>query len=229
MKKIVFFFMLLSIMIQACEKELSRAVKDEDQPQVIVDPTPDDDVDSTNTADSTDNLEDLAAIEENNHSVYTFGGVRGTYFGCMSSFRGKKDVNLAITLGTNLTKGTYFSQAEFEDLIRTGKREFGSLGAFSSYPGLDSGRVEISYTDKDNRRWCSTQITERNSDHGPETVVKVEQKKAVFTLQSVHKVEIGAEREGYRLKGYFDCVLYEVNGKAKKKIKGNFSGLVAPK
>lgn len=228
MKKIVFFFMLLAFVMQACEKELSRAINDEDQPQVIVDPTPDEGVDSTNT-DSTDNLEDLAEIEKNEHSVYSFGGVRGTYFGCMSSFKGKKDVNLAITLGTNLTKGTYFTQQEFEHLIRTGKREFGSLGAFSSYPALDSGRVEISYTDKDNRRWCSTQITERNSDHGTETVVKIEQKKAVFTIGSVHKVEIGAEREGYRLKGYFDCTLYEVNGKAKKKIKGNFSGIVAPK
>lgn len=223
--------MLLGFLVQGCEKELSRTVQEEDQPQVSIDVNDPEGngTDSTATGDSTDNLEDLAEIEENNHAVYTFGGVAGTYFGCISNFRGKQEVNLEITLGTSLTKNLTFSQQEFEALIHTGDRQFGSLGAFSSFPVMDSGLVEISYTDKHNRRWCSTQITEKNSDRGPEVSVKVEQKKGQFRIESIHKVEIAAETEGYRMKGYFDCTLYEVNGKGKKKIKGQFTGIVAPK
>ncbi|MBL7696627.1 MAG: hypothetical protein JNK79_00645 [Chitinophagaceae bacterium] len=218
--------MALTIVVQACEKELSRTVKEEDQPEVSIDVSDPGDI---NNPGDTMVLEGISEIEKNEHSVYTFGGVRGTYFGCTSSFKGKDDQSFAITLGTNLTPHATFSQKEFELLIHTGERQYGSLGSFSSYPVIDSGLVEISFTDKNNRQWCTTQITERNSDHGTETRVKVEQKHSMFIVESIHKVEVGPETEGYRMKGYFDCTLYEVNGKARKRIKGNFTGIVAPK
>lgn len=214
--------MVLGLLGSACEKELSRTVKQDDKPQVSIDLS---DPEGDNSPEAGETLEGFSEIERNDHSVYTFGGVRGTYFGCVSSFRGQKDVNFEITLGTSLTRNTLFSQKEFESLIRKGERQFGSLGSFGSYPVIDSGLVEISFTDKQNRRWCSTLITESNS----ETIVKVEQRTAVFIIENVHKVEIGPEAEGYRIKGYFDCMMYEVNGKAKKKIKGSFTGIVAPR
>ena len=49
-----------------------------------------------------------------------------------------------------------------------------------------------------------------------------------FYLEEAHKIEIAAETEGYRLKGRFECTLYEVNGHAKRKMKGDFTGIVAP-
>lgn len=215
--------MMLGLIGSACEKELSRAVKQDDKPQVTIDLS--DPEGNSDGSAAEDGLEGLSEIERNDHSVYTFGGVRGTYFGCISSFRGEKDVNLEITLGTSLTPNTMFSQKEFELLIRAGERQFGSLGSFGSFPVIDSGLVEIAFTDKHNRQWCSTQITGQNS----ETTVKVEQRRAVFMIEDVHKLEIGPESEGYRIRGYFDCMMYEVNGKAKKKIKGSFSGIVAPR
>lgn len=230
MKKIAIFFVALTLVTQACDKELSRAVKEEDQPQISINiADPDTDNTDSSTASDTTTLEGIDDVEKNEHSVYSFGGVRGTYFGCNSAFIGKEEQNFQITLGTNLTPNSIFTQAEFESLISIGERQFGSLGSFSSFPVMDSGLVEISYTDKHHRRWCSTEITEKNSDHGLETRVKVDQKRAQFVIESIHKVEIGPETEGYRIKGYFDCLLFEVNGKAKKRVKGNFSGIVAPK
>jgi hypothetical protein len=122
-----------------------------------------------------------------------------------------------------------FCRKEFEELIQPGERHFGSLGAFTTYPERFPDKVEISYTDKRGKRWSSTRITEKRTNDGIETSVKLDQPHGEFILEDAHKIEIAAETEGYRLKGKFECTLYEVNGKAKKKIKGNFLGIVAPK
>jgi hypothetical protein len=227
MRKIVIFFMLVAILDLACEKELSRTVKKEDQPEVNIDFANAED--SIGSNDSTEDLEGLSDIERNDHGIYTFGGVAGTYFGCTSSFKSSHQENLEITFGTSLTKSTTFSQSEFELLIHPGERKYGSLGSFTTFPVIDSGLVEIAYTDRHGRRWCSTQISERNGDNGVEASVKVDQNKSSFEIEDIHKVEIASETEGYRLKGKFSCTLYEVNGKGKKRLKGYFTGIVAPK
>lgn len=41
--------------------------------------------------------------------------------------------------------------------------------------------------------------------------MKVDQQNSEFVIDDVHKFEIAAEKEGYRLKGKFECTLYEVN------------------
>ena len=172
--------------------------------------------------------EEISGSEKNEHSVYTFLGVSGLYFGCTSTFKSDKET-LEFIFGTSKTTNQNFTQEEFEELLHTGERKYGSLGAFTSYPERFSDKVEIAYTDKHGRRWCSSRITEKRSGNGIETSVKIDQSDGEFILEDAHKVEIAAETEGYRLKGKFKCTLYEVNGKAKKKIKGDFLGIVAPK
>jgi hypothetical protein len=246
MKKIV-FFMLLTMFVVACNKELSRSVKKEDAPRVNVavgtidstdDPAPGSN-DSTATGDNGNNPgsdngdgtdggnEDISGSEVNEHAVYTFMGVSGLYFGCSSSFKTDKET-LEFIFGTSKTTNLAFTQEEFEQLIHIGDRQFGSLGAFSSFPERFSGKVEIAYTDNHGRRWCTTRIKEKKTRDGVETRVEIDQD-GEFYLDEAHKIEIAAETEGYRLKGHFSCTLYEVNGSAKRKLKGDFTGIVAPR
>ena len=254
MKLFSLFFLFIVICVFACNKEIGRSEQDENKPQVSVvmenAPNDVDDDDDGNDDDSTghpgsnenppdtsgtgDNENpvatdqgDISQSETNEHAVYSFMGVSGVYFGCSSTFKYEKE-SLEFILGTSMTSNLTFSRAEFEELIHPGSREFGSLGAFTTYPQRNSDRVEIAYTDKNGRRWCSTRITEKKTGNGVETTVEIDQKKAEFVVDDIHKFEIAAETEGYRINGHFSCTLYEVNGKAKKKIKGDFTGIVAP-
>lgn len=226
MKKILILFMLLGFLGQSCKKEFSRTVKQEDKPQVNLE-LDDNDSTTVNDEDDQQDLIDLANPDNNDHSVYSFGGVAGVYFGCTSTFKVKGKASLEIILGTSLTTNLKWTQSEFEELIKPGERTFGSLGSFSTFPEMIANRVEIAFTDKKSRRWCSTRISERRTDHGVEASIKVDQSEAIFVIDDIHKIEIAAETEGYRLKGHFDCLLYEVNGKGKKKIKGSFTGIVS--
>jgi hypothetical protein len=217
MKKVIVLFMLFGFFGQSCKKELSHNVKKEDQAQVEIELD----------GDSSEVVEDVSVVDNNEHSLYSFGGVAGVYFGCTSSFRVSEKTSVDITFGTGLSTHLKWTEAEFENLISPGEKSFGSLGAFSSFPQILADRVEISYTDKKSKRWCSTRITERQTDHGLDTKVEVEQPHGRFTIEDTHKVEIGSEKEGYRIKGRFECYLYEVNGHNKRKIKGKFVGIVS--
>lgn len=230
--------MLLTILGLACHKELSRPENKDDEPRLSVaienidevendDDRLNDDNSNDEGGHSNDANEEISNSEINEHAIYTFMGVSGVYFGCTSSFRSKNE-SFEFIFGTNKTTNLKFTREEFEQLIHTGEREFGSLGAFTSFPQRYADKVEIAYMDKDGKRWCSTRLTENNTSEGIETSVKIEQSHSRFSIESMHKVEIAAETEGYRLKGTFECMLYEVNGKAKKKIKGDFIGIVAP-
>jgi len=243
-------FIMLVMCSIACHKDLNRAENKETEPHFSMDVQSVDDDDGndggTNNDDSTNNdggtnngggtgngssepgNEEISGSEKNEHSVYTFLGVSGLYFGCATTFK-SDDETLEFTFGTSKTTNQNFTQEEFEELIHTGERHYGSLGAFTTYPERFSDRVEIAYTDKLGKRWCSSRITEKNTRNGIETSVMIDQSDGEFILEDAHKVEIAAETEGYRLKGKFKCTLYEVDGKAKKKIKGEFLGIVAPK
>jgi hypothetical protein len=244
MIKLVSFFMLLTVFGIACNKDLRRTVKKEDAPQLNIavqnineNDNGDNDDDSLsnpvgNGSDDSDvnsgnENEQISSPEVNEHAVFTFYGISGQYFGCSSTFKKGKEV-LQFIFGTGNTTNLSFTKQEFEQLIHPGERHYGSLGAFTTYPQRFSDKVEIAYTDKQGRRWCSTRITEKKTNDGIETSVNIDQSDAEFIIEDAHKFEIAAETEGYRLKGKFECMLYEVNGKAKKKIKGDFSGVVAP-
>ena len=238
--------MLLTLCGIACNKELTRSVKSEDAPRVNVavgtidnddDPAPDDSDSTASGDDGNDDgnegagpndgsSEEISRSEENVHSVYTFMGVSGVYFGCSSTFKTDKE-SLEFIFGTSKTTNLTFTREEFEQLIHVGDRQFGSLGAFTSYPQRLADKVEIAYTDKHGRRWCSTRIREKKTGQGVEATVEIDQD-GEFYLEEAHKFEIAAETEGYRLKGRFECTLYEVNGNAKRKMKGDFTGIVAP-
>ena len=243
--------MLLSICVVACTKDLSTAEKDENAPQLVVvveniedSATVRSDLPDEGNGDGTgegqgnsngggsegpqqeDGIQEIAT-EKNEHAVYSFLGVSGLYFGCSSSFRSDNEI-LEFIIGTNKTHNLKFTREEFEELIQAGERQFGSLGAFNTFPERFSNKVEIAFTDKRGKMWCTTHITEKKTTHGLETSIKIDQQKSEFYIDDVHKFEIAAEKEGYRLKGRFECTLYEVNGNAKKKIKGDFTGIVAP-
>ena len=243
--------MLLSIWFAACNKDISTTERDVNSPQLIVvvenvedsatagNDLPDDGnggSDGEGVGDGNgagneggqpeDGSQEIST-ERNEHAVYSFLGVSGLYFGCSSSFMSDNET-LEFIIGTNKTTNLKFTLEEFQELIQPGERQFGSLGAFNTFPERFSNKVEIAFTDKKGRTWCSTRITEKKTNHGIETSIKIDQEKSEFFIDDVHKFEIAAEKEGYRLKGRFECTLYEVNGNAKKKIKGDFTGIVAP-
>jgi hypothetical protein len=235
MKKSVIPLMVLVALFSACGKEIGQNISHEERPRVSVIVAAQDQTDSTSNGGSDGtgggqpgSQNETLTAEVNEHTVYSFMGISGTYFGCTSSFKTGNET-LEFIFGTNLTQSIVFTQEEFEELIRPGERQFGSLGAFTSYPERVSGKVEIAYTDRHGRRWCTTEIEEKHHGRDVETKVHVNQNNGFFILEDAHKFEIAAETEGYRLKGRFECTLYEVNGNAKKKIKGTFTGVVAPK
>ena len=178
-----------------------------------------------------DDGEDLSKTysqnETNEFSEYSFSGVAGTYFGYRSSFKFNEKAKIDISFGTILTSGPALTEADILVLIAPGEKTFGSLGSYTSYPKLLPNRVEIAYTDKHSERWCSTTITETQKDWGTDTQVEIKQNGSTFVIDKISQVELSASASGYRVQGHFDCYLYEVNGKHKKKIKGSFSGVIS--
>jgi len=212
MKKIFIAAMLAGIFCLSCKKEGGIETSREDSPELEI------------TIDGADGLQ--AAASNNAHSLYSFGGVAGTYYGCTASFTMGGEQAFDITFGTSLTSGVSISDDEMLNLLAPGPRTFGSLGSFSSYPGLEAGKVEIAFTDKKGKRWCSTKMTEKLTPQGLETDIFLDQRSASFIIDEVKKINTGQLENGFRLKGHFECFLYEVNGDAKKKIKGKFKGMV---
>jgi hypothetical protein len=168
----------------------------------------------------------ISGAEENHHDMYSFGGVLGLYYGCSSVFKTSGNESIEITLGTSLTKHSEVQEDDFIQLVQPGERSFGSLGSFTTFPQMKPGNVEIAFTDRDTKRWCSTRIVEKKIDGRIDASVFVEQPDSKFFIDDVK--DLSAEGgHGYRIRGHFDCFLYEVNGSAKKKIKGNFQGAVS--
>jgi hypothetical protein len=168
----------------------------------------------------------ISGAEENHHDMYSFGGMLGLYYGCSSVFRISGNESIEITLGTSLTNHSEVQEDDFVQLLRPGERSFGSLGSFTTFPQMKPGKVEIAFTDRDSKRWCSTRIVEKAVDGKIDASVFLEQPESKFFIDEVK--DLTAENShGYRIRGHFDCVLYEVNGSAKKKIKGNFQGVVS--
>jgi hypothetical protein len=168
----------------------------------------------------------VSGAEENHHDMYSFGGVLGLYYGCSSVFRISGNESIEITLGTSLTDHSEVQEDDLVRLLQPGERSFGSLGSFTTFPDMRPGKVEIAFTDKDSKRWCSTRIVEQTVDGRIDASIFLEQPESKFFIDEVR--DLAAENgHGYRIHGHFDCFLYEVNGSAKKKIKGNFQGVVS--
>lgn len=180
---------------------------------------------------SCDDGEDLSKTyspnETNEFSEYSFGGVAGTYFGYRSTFVFNEKAKIDISFGTILSTNTSLTSADILSLVSPGEKLFGSLGSYTSYPKLVPNRVEIAFTDDKSHRWCSTSITEKQTSWGVETQVEVKQAGSEFTVDKVTPVQLKDSRSGFRVKGHFDCILYEVNGKHHKKIKGSFTGVIS--
>ncbi len=208
-----FVLIILLVVLQGCRKEHSSDAEPEDRYEVAFE------------LDGEKVYMTYSADEANEYSMYMFGGMAGNYFGVGCEFKINERASVTITLGTMLTPSTRLTDPNLLHLVAPGERQYGSLGAFSSYPARDSNRVEIAYTDKQSRRWCSTRMKEKHTHSGIETDVQVKQPQGKFTIEEVEKVMLPAGETGYRVSGYFDCFLYEVNGHAKKRMKGNFVGV----
>lgn len=169
-------------------------------------------------------LEEIVGTQDQEGpTMYKFGGVAGNYFGLISRFRLGNGEQMEIILGTLRTKNSWLTLEDFLDIIAPGNREFGSLGSFSSYPWLKPGCVEINYTDAKGRRWCSTGITEKQTPFGLEAVITLPARAASsFRIDRVGMLEVSETRIRYEVEGNYDCFLFEVNGKGKKRIRGGF-------
>jgi hypothetical protein len=211
MKKSIILFLFCGIAAMQCKKEQAEVAPKNDNLQLQIDL----------------GEEVIDDAQKNNHSVYSFGGILGLYYGCSSVFKIDDNQSLEITIGTAITKNSEVQDADLLLAIRPGERTFGSLGAFSSYPEMYPGKAEISFTDKKSRRWCSTRITEKHINGDIEANTEAEQPDGKFFIDDVNRTVLDNGNPGYRIKGHFDCFLYEVNGKARKKIKGNFRAVVS--
>ncbi len=216
MKNIVVYILCIGIVggSLACKKEKSGVIIEKDDAQVSFE-LGDEKIDIAYPLD-----------KPNAYRTYSFGGFSGNYFGIRSIFELDRNVNLQITLGTIASKNTSLSKEEFEQLIVPGKRSFGSLGSYSSYPEMKNGKVEIAFTDAELSRWCSTKILEKKTDRGLKVHVEVEQQGSDFTITNVEQVRMEDAKVYYRIKGNFDCMVYKVNSKVNKRLKGNFVGLL---
>lgn len=212
MKKTVFLIMLGALFIVSCKKEHSRTVDQKDESLVSFD------IDG-------ETVEIIYSGEETNEcSTYSFGGYAGTYFGIRSVFEMSNKENMQISFGTVLSQNIKLTENELLQLVAKGERTYGSLGSFTTYPEMKAGKVEIAYTDKKSSRWCSTQITETPTDSGLEVSVNVKQHNSSFIINDVEKIKLNSGKDCFCVKGNFDCFVYEINSKAKKKMKGKFVG-----
>jgi hypothetical protein len=214
MKKSVVAIMLAALFIISCKKEHSKTIEQKDDPQVSFD------IDGEKV--------EVVYSEENPNqcSSYSFGGYAGNYFGIRSVFEMSNKENMQISFGTVLSQSTQLTEKELLQLIAPGERVYGSLGSFTTHPEIKAGKVEIAYTDKKSSRWCSTRITETMTNSGLKVSVDVRQDNSSFVVNEVEKVHLNNGKNAYRVKGDFNCFIYEVNSKAKKKMKGSFVGFL---
>lgn len=215
MKKIVAILMLLACIAPACKKEKSANAETESKTLASFE------------LDGEQVSINYPGNEVNQCSMYSFGGWAGNYFGVSSMFQARDKIRLDIVFGTFLSKNTELTEEEFVGLIAPGERKYGSLGSFNSNPELHPNKVEIALTDKQAKRWCSTEITEKETADGPETVVNVEQEESKFVIEQIEHMLDSQNKSCYRISGKFSCFVYEVNGKAKKKMKGKFTGILS--
>jgi hypothetical protein len=213
MRKITALAVLIAVIFQACRKENSATTKPENRTQASIE------IDGETVAAS------YNGNDVNNCEVYSFIGSAGYYYGVSPVFDMSSNEELRITFGTLLTDSSSLTEQDFLKLVKKGDRTFGSLGAFNSYPALDSNKVEVAFTDKNGQKWCSTEIIEQRVGNDIEATVKVHQPEGKFEVKEVEKVSMESGT-GFRLKGNFKCFIYEVNGKRSKKMKGEFTGIV---
>lgn len=213
MKKALFAGLIAFLLIFSCRKESQETIPPEDRTQVNIE------LDGEPAGIAYSGEDPVAC------TMYSFGGVLGYYYGVIAHFELGDKTPFDIAFGTLLSDTSSLTEEGFLRIIAKGPREFGSLGAFSSYPRLKPNRVEISYTDQKNVKWCSSRIVEKRTSYGIEADVVVPQQHSEFVVDEVEKVGSGPDRGSYRLKGHFDCFLYQMNGNAKKLLKGNFVGV----
>ncbi len=214
MKKIVVAIMLGALFMVSCKKEYSRTIDQKDEPQVSFDI-------------GGEKVEIIYSGENPNEcSTYSFGGYAGNYFGIRSTFELSNQVNLQISFGTILSENTILTEDKLLQLLAKGEKKYGSLGSFTTYPEMKSGKVEIAYTDKKSSRWCSTEITETQTESGLRVFVDVEQPNSSFVINEVEKINMYG-KDCFRVRGNFDCFVYQINSRDKKKMKGNFVSLLS--
>jgi|GEM_PF-6783089 len=199
----------------SCKKELSKNLGD----QVSI-------ASIDLTSDDENIIKDYAPRQPNEFSQYSFGGFAGNYFGYVSSFRISEKEKIEIRFGTVLSQNSMLTSKETLMLISPGKKNFGSLGVYSSYPQIKPGCAEIAFTDKKSTRWSSTKITERQTSYGIKTTVEISQPGSEFIIDKVLDITVSDTIPGYRVTGHFTCRIYEVNGQRTKHLKGNFSGII---
>ncbi len=222
MRKLVFYFLSLVLfvfLVHSCKKEYSEYIPEDKKPALQLSLGDD-------TADGSPLQE--YTVSENTSSTYFFGGYAGNYFGVRSYFKMNRNAELEISFGTTLTQNPALTEAEFLDLVAPGAKEFGSLGAFHSYPQMKPGKAEIAFTDKNSVRWCSSTIEDKPTRHGVETVVKIRQPNGSIRVEEIQKLDIGPDAGKFLVKGTFDCLMYEVGGRGKKNMKGQFAGVYSP-
>lgn len=177
--------------------------------------------------DGEDIIRRYDANKPNDFAQYSFGGVAGTYFGYISSFTIDDHQKLEIRLGTMLSQHSTLSREESLELLSPGKRHFGSLGVFTSYPQIKANCAEVAYTDDSDIRWSSTRITEKHTDYGIEALVDIVQPQGQFIVDSVASTTISDTLAGFHVQGHFNCTLYEVNGQRTKAMEGSFVSVVS--
>jgi hypothetical protein len=224
MKQLIIPVMLCALLAQSCKKEES--------------------IQNTNVDNSSKVEFDLdgetitkiySSNKLNEFSGYFFGGVAGNYFGYTTSFDIEENGKMQITFGTALTASSKLTEQEFISLIAPGDKIFGSLGAYGTFPQIKPNRVEIAFRDKKSRKWCSTKIREKerhdeddDNENSSQFTVEIIQPDGWFKVDKIDKIEVSADKEGYRVRGRFNCMLYQVNGSAKKHVQGSFVGVVVP-
>jgi hypothetical protein len=202
--------------VAACKKELSQHTDPAAAVSSIVVSCDDENI-----------VKEYSPNSHNDFSQYSFGGVAGTYFGYISSFKINNKENIEIRFGTLLSQHNVLSNEETMELIAPGTRDYGSLGVYSSYPQIKPNRAEIAFTDKKSVRWSSTRIKEKQTEYGIEAEVEITQPHGEFVVDKIKDMLISDTAKGYMVSGHFKCMVFEVNGKRSKEMKGNFSGVVS--
>ena len=215
MSKII-IIVIMVCMGYACRKDTGQTVFNRDTTSEI-----------EVTSDNENITREYLPSEENECSQYNFSGVGGNYFGFTSSYKISNKGTIDITYGTLRSVHTTLTDQDILAFIQPGERIYGSLGAFTSYPQLYPNCAEVSFTDKKKTRWCSTKITEHKDEEDILVDVRVDQpKQSRFIIEKVTEISLPNNKKGFRIIGYFNCVMYEVSGENHKKMKGKFSGII---
>lgn len=154
----------------------------------------------------------VASDNTSNISRYMFCTTSSCLFAYGFGYKLQSLGSINIWLGQINSSQSQISFTEFKNLFSPAVKIYDSLMVFNQ---VNNNRVQIEYHDENGKTWLTTH-TWLNSSGNIER--EVNQPGSSFVIDEIKEVDVNSQPGTVKIKGRFNCILYEKNGNGQKII-----------